>query len=118
MINLDMVGNGTGFFLSNGRSYPELYQHFTISNDHFLHRDMKASTFKKNYGRPRSDASVFESAGFTTFSLWTSGTVKKVYYHHPLDNTDGLTPEIMEDAAKLLYLSVLKIANDTNIKPE
>ena len=36
-------------------------------------------------------------------------------YHHPLDTTDALTPEIMEDAAKLLYLGVLKLANDKGI---
>ncbi len=42
----------------------------------------------------------------------TSGTVKTVYYHHPLDTTDALTPEIMEDAAKLLYLGVLDLANE------
>jgi len=41
--------------------------------------------------------------------------VKTVYYHHPLDNTDGLTPEIMEDAAKLLYLGILGLANDRTI---
>jgi hypothetical protein len=29
-----------------------------------------------------------------------------------MDNTDALTPEIMEDAAKLLYLGVMDLAND------
>jgi hypothetical protein len=42
--------------------------------------------------------------------------VKPVFYHHPLDNTDALTPEIMEDAAKLLYLGVLELANDKTIE--
>jgi hypothetical protein len=42
--------------------------------------------------------------------------VKPVYYHAPLDNTDALTPEIMEDAAKLLYLGVLGLANDRKIE--
>jgi hypothetical protein len=27
-----------------------------------------------------------------------------------MDNTDALTPEIMEDAAKLLYLGILGLA--------
>jgi len=60
---------------------------------------------------------VFDKAGYRTLSLWTTGSVKPVYYHHPLDNTEALTPEIMEDAAKLLYLGVLELSNDTGIKP-
>jgi hypothetical protein len=111
MVNLDMVGNGTGFYLANGLTYPVLYQHFTEANDAWLHRNIRASEQRINYGRPRSDASHFENAGYPTFSLWTSGSVKPVYYHQPMDNIDALTPEIMEDAAKLLYLSVLSIAN-------
>jgi len=111
MVNLDMVGNGTGFYLANGLSYPGLYKYLTTANDKWLHRDMRASEQRKNYGRPRSDASHFENAGYPTFSLYTSRSVKPVYYHQPFDDIHALTPEIMEDAAKLLYLSVLEIAN-------
>ncbi|MCE1200093.1 MAG: M28 family metallopeptidase [Marinilabiliales bacterium] len=115
MINLDMVGNGRGFVLANGKSYPELLSHFKMANDQFLFRDFAATEVRKNYGRPRTDGAIFESAGYKTIHLYTSGTVKTVYYHHPLDNTDGLTPEIMEDAAKLLYLGILGIANDRSL---
>lgn len=116
MINLDMVGNGTGFHLSNGKTYPELFRPFSESNEKYLHRDLSSSEARINYGRPRTDAAVFDKAGYRTLSLWTTGTVKPVYYHHPLDNTDALTPEIMEDAAKLLYLGVLELANDQTIE--
>jgi Zn-dependent M28 family amino/carboxypeptidase len=112
MINLDMVGNGTGFYLANGKSYPELYKHFESANNNFIHRQMDASEWSKNYGRPRSDESNFEKAGIKTFGMWTRNSVFPVYYHHPKDKTDVLTPEIMEDAAKLLYLGVLGVAND------
>jgi hypothetical protein len=115
LINLDMVGNGTGFHLASGKSFPELLKHFANANEHYLHRDFNASEARISYGRPRTDGAVFEKAGYKTLSLYTSGTVKPVYYHHPLDNTDALTPEIMEDAAKLLYLGVLGIANDQKI---
>lgn len=115
MINLDMVGNGTGFYVSSGKSYPEIYGHFEAANQNFLHRKMDASEWRKNYGRPRSDASNFENAGIKTLSLWTSGSVFPVYYHHPKDKTDVLTPEIMEDAAKLLYLGILGVANDEGL---
>jgi len=112
MINLDMVGNGTGFYVSSGKSYPEIYSHFETANQNFLHRKMEASEWRKSYSRPRSDAANFENAGIKTLSLWTSGGVFPVYYHHPKDKTDVLTPEIMEDAAKLLYLGILGVANN------
>jgi Peptidase family M28/PA domain len=115
MINLDMVGNGTGLQLGNGKSYPGILKHFADSNDKYLHRDFTASEAHISYGRPRTDGAIFEKEGYKTLSLGTTGTVKTVYYHAPLDNTDALTPEIMEDAAKLLYLGVLGIANDLEI---
>ena len=115
MINLDMVGNGTGFFIGSGKSYPEIYKHFEAANQNFLHRKMDASEASINYGRPRSDASIFEDDGIKTFGLWTRNSVHPVYYHHPLDKTNVLTPEIMEDAAKLLYLSILGVANDEGL---
>lgn len=115
MINLDMVGNGTGFFVSNGKSFPELFSHFEAANENYLHREMAASEQRKNYGRPRSDASLFENAGIPTFSLWTRNSVHPVYYHDPRDTPEVLTPEIMEDAAKLLYLGVLGVANDSGL---
>ena len=116
MINLDMVGNGTGFTLANGKSYPDLLTHFTDANNKYIHRDLNASPVRVNYGRPRSDDAIFEKAGYRTLGLYTTGSVKTVYYHHPLDNTDALTPEIMEDASKLLYLGILGIANDPLIR--
>jgi len=116
MINLDMVGNGTGFTLANGKSYPDLLTHFADANNKYIHRDLSASLERINYGRPRSDDAIFEKAGYRTLGLYTTGSVKTVYYHHPLDNTEALTPEIMEDAAKLLYLGVLGLANDPLIR--
>lgn len=112
MINLDMVGNGTGFFMANGKSYPAVLKHFTNANEKFLHRDFNASEVRLSYSRPRTDGAIFERAGYRTLHLYTTGTVKTVYYHHPLDNTEALTPEIMEDAAKLLYVGVLGLSNE------
>ncbi|HWR99644.1 MAG TPA: M28 family metallopeptidase, partial [Prolixibacteraceae bacterium] len=112
MINLDMVGNGTGFHLANGKTFPRLLKHFEDANNKYLHREMNSSAARVSFGRPRTDGAIFDKDGYRTLHLYTSGSVKPVYYHHPLDNVDALTPEIMEDAAKLLYLSVLELAND------
>lgn len=115
MINLDMVGNGTGFFLANGKTHASILKHFSEANEKYLHRSLNASEVRTSYSRPRTDGAIFEKAGYKVVHLYTSGTVKPVYYHHPMDNTDALTPEIMEDAAKLLYLSLLGIGNDSNL---
>ena len=112
MINLDMVGNGSGFFVSSGKSNPGIFSYFEAVNKNYLHRKLDASEWRKSYSRPRSDAANFENAGIKTLSLWTSDSVFPVYYHHPNDRIDVLTPEIMEDAAKLLYLEVLGAANE------
>ena len=116
MINLDMVGNGREFTIGNGKSYPELFSQFEVANNQYIHRKMNATAWSKNYGRPRSDESNFEKAGIKTFSLWTPNAVYPVYYHDPSDKTDVLTPDIMEDAAKLLFLGILGVANDPKIK--
>ncbi|MBV5348547.1 M20/M25/M40 family metallo-hydrolase, partial [bacterium] len=115
MINLDMVGNGTGFHVSNGKTYQELFKPFAESNEKYIHRDMTSDEYRISYSRPRTDAAVFDKAGYRTLSFWDTESVKQVYYHHPLDNTEALTPEIMEDAAKLLYLGILGLANDQTI---
>ena len=115
MINLDMVGNGTGFFLTGGQTYTGLYEHFELANNQFIHRGLQTNAVTKNYGRPRSDASNFENVGIPTFGLWTKNSVFPVYYHDPRDKTDVLTPEIMEDAAKLLYLGFMGVANDETL---
>ena len=116
MINLDMVGNGTGFHVAGGLSFPGFMKHFEEANTKYLHRDMRSSAVKPSYGRPRTDGAVFEKAGYPTLGLWTTGSVKTVYYHQPLDNIEGLTPEIMEDAAKLLYVGIIGTANDRDLK--
>ncbi len=115
MINLDMVGNGTGFFVTGAKTHTQLFKHFEEANNNFIHRKISTSEVRKNYGRPRSDASIFEDAGIKTFGLWTQGSVHPVYYHHPMDKINVLTPGIMEDAAKLLYIGVLGVANDTDL---
>lgn len=114
MMNLDMVGNGKGFFLGGGLTHPDIYSHFEIANSQYLHRELRASEVRPSFGRPRTDGAVFEKGGYPVLSLWTTQSVKPVYYHHPKDDIDAVTPEIMEDAAKLLYLGILGAANDRN----
>ena len=41
----------------------------------------------------------------------TTDGVKPVWYHLPGDDETAVTPEIMEDVAKLIYLAFIVMAN-------
>jgi len=111
-INLDMVGNGTGLAVSASETCKGLTEYFKKANGTYIHRPMRVSTSGGMfYGRPRSDGLVFLADGFRTMSISTTDGVKPVYYHLPGDDETAVTPEIMEDVAKLIYLSFIEMAN-------
>jgi hypothetical protein len=117
-INLDMVGNGTGLSVSAGSTYKELLNYFEKANTDYIHRTMQSSAPVPGsfYGRPRSDGAVFGMAGYRTMEVGTTGWYKKVYYHLPGDDPDAITIDIMEDVAKMLYVGIINMANDENLK--
>lgn len=117
-INLDMVGNGTGLSVSGGSPYQDLINYFVQANKKYIHRTMRTSAPVPGeyYGRPRSDGVVFSMAGYRTMSIGTTDSYKKVFYHLPGDDPDAVTIEIMEDAAKMIYVALINMANDTSLK--
>jgi hypothetical protein len=44
-------------------------------------------------------------------NISVTDAVKPVYYHLPGDDETAVSPEIMEDVAKLIYLAVTEMAN-------
>lgn len=111
-INLDMVGNGTGLAVSATENCQGLAEYFKNANDSYIHRPMRVSASRgAYYGRPRSDGLVFQADGFRTMSISTTDAVKPVFYHLPGDDETAVTPEIMEDVAKLIYLGFIDMAN-------
>lgn len=117
-INLDMVGNGTGLYVSAGSTHKELLGYFEEANKKYIHRPIKTSAPAPGeyYGRPRSDEVVFRMAGYRTMSVYTTDGTKKVYYHLPGDDPDAVTIDIMEDVAKMLYTGLTEMANDSALK--
>jgi Zn-dependent M28 family amino/carboxypeptidase len=116
-INLDMVGNGTGLAVGAGSTYKGLLSYFDQANTKYIHRTMRTSAPVPGefYGRPRSDGVVFSMSGFRTMSIGTTDGYKKVFYHLPGDDPDAITIGIMEDVAKLIYIALTNMANDTTI---
>lgn len=113
--NLDMVGTGSGLRVSGVGSFPHMEACFTRANAAYIHRPLRITDYRKpGAGRPRSDGVIFAKAGYRSFSFGTfrqEGDPRtKTYYHHPLDRSNTLNPEIMEDAAKLMFLGLTHMA--------
>jgi len=119
-INLDMVGNGRGLSIRGGSPYQDLMNYFIQANAKYIHRTMQtyAPVPGSYYGRPRSDGVVFSLAGYRTIEIGTTDLYKKVYYHLPGDDPDAVTLDIMEDAAKMVFIALSRMANDSELRLE
>jgi hypothetical protein len=59
------------------------------------------------------DAARFLWANIPTISFSAYGS--RSYYHITKDNINTITPEIMEDLAQLLFLTIINIANQESV---
>ncbi len=53
--------------------------------------------------------------GYRTMAIGTTNGYKKVYYHLPGDDPDAITIDIMEDVAKMIFIALTNMANETSI---
>jgi Zn-dependent M28 family amino/carboxypeptidase len=111
-INLESVGRGERIGVGSGRNYPAIFEVMERLNTQYVHRQITAN-LNANLARPRQDAAHFLWAGIPTVSIGTSGAPPLPYatYHTTKDRWETLTPEIMEDLARLVFLSVVELAN-------
>jgi hypothetical protein len=111
-INLESVGRGERIGVGSGRNYPEIYEVMERMNAKFVHRPISASQ-NANLARPRQDAAHFLWANIPTVSVGVSGAPPLPYpsYHTTKDRWEILTPEIMEDLARVVFLSTVELAN-------
>ena len=115
MINLDMVGDGDGFSMGGIKSFPSLEKHFAAGNDKYIHRYLRTSEYRKMSptALARTDGATFNRADVPTFHTGTMGdSDKPMYYHDTRDVPESLSPEIMEDMAKFLYLGITAVSTD------
>lgn len=108
LLNMDGVGIGHSIGANAGNNYPDLWAFVEEANEKYVHRPLSTNFFS-NLGRPRLDAARFMTAGVPSLSFYTYGSQN--YYHVPGDNLDIIKPEIMEDMAKLLFLTVVNMGN-------
>lgn len=108
LLNMDGVGIGTSISATAGMDFKNIWVFIDSANIKYIHRTLIPNSFP-NLGRPRLDASIFLSAGVPSISFSTFGSTN--YYHVPQDDISIIKPEIMEDLAQLLLISVVEMAN-------
>ena len=112
LINMDGVGAGDKLSAGAAENFPQFWDYFNRANEKYIHRIIRTSYFA-NLGRPRLDAARFLWAGVPSINFAAFGS--RSYYHITKDNIDTITPEIMEDLAQLLFISVLDMANQDSL---
>jgi hypothetical protein len=111
-VNLESVGRGEQIGAGGGKNYPQMWEYFEKSNRKYIHRVVTPG-FTANLARPRQDAAHFMWAGIPTISFGTHGAPRLPFasYHTTHDTPDTLTPEIMEDLSRLVFLATVEMAN-------
>jgi hypothetical protein len=112
LLNMDMVGAGDRISASAGRNFPAFWAFIEKANEKYIHRQVFTNSFS-NLARPRLDAARFLWKGVPSLSFAVSG--KPAPYHLPSDNLDVITPDILEDMGRLLFIAGLDIANQDAI---
>jgi Zn-dependent M28 family amino/carboxypeptidase len=112
LFNLDGVGRGDSLRVLAAKNYPKIWKFIDRANQKYVHRITTPTKFA-NLARPRLDAARFLWADVPTISFSSYGLEK--FYHITKDNIETITPEIMEDLAQILFLSIVDIANKKNV---
>ena len=109
-INMEGPGVGDKISASGGTTYPDFWAFIEKANAKFIHRTL--STRPAAYpGRPRQDSAWFFWKGVPSLTFGAYGKPAPYpTYHNTKDTIDLVTPEIMEDIARLLFMAVMDMA--------
>ena len=112
MLNMESVGRGERISVGGAKNYPQIFEPFDRLNAKYIHRTLSAG-FTANLARPRQDAAHFMWANVPTLSFGVGGARPLPFstYHTTRDAPGLITPEIMEDLARLTFLAVVDLAN-------
>lgn len=107
--NLDMVGVGTGAYVSGGENFPALFTALGGA------RDRQKVSFElrggKSEGEPRADHGPFQAAGIPAVSLFGMGA-KHQGYHTDEDTLAWITPRTMELAGRIVMEAAVRLADE------
>jgi hypothetical protein len=105
MINLDILGGGTGFMMVGGLTFPAYYQLVeNINSSYFGHE------IRRRDNAPNSDHFYFGLHGVpAAFFFGLDGP--PVGIHSPTDVAEAMDPDFMAQAAQLAFATAWYIAN-------
>jgi hypothetical protein len=107
MINMEGPGSGDKISAFGGKSYPAFWKYIERANEIYVHRVLSSSPAAYP-GRPRQDSAWFFWKGVPALTFGSYGfNPGRPTYHTPHDDMSLITPEIMEDIAQLLFMSVM-----------
>ena len=116
IVNLESVGVGSSISVSGGIETPLFANYFKDINDKYIGRMLSIGS-DRHLTRPRTDGAVFMQHGYPTVNIGSRGVGPggKRYYHHPGDNIAQITPDLMYDISKLVFLTTIKLANEETL---
>ena len=106
--NLDMVGAGTGAYVSGGENFPALFAALERARD-LVQPGMPLKAGRSS-GEPRADHGPFQAAGIPAVSLFGSGGSHHGY-HSGEDTLWWITPKAMEAIGRVVLLAAVDLAN-------
>jgi hypothetical protein len=111
-INMEGPGSGDKISASGGTTYPKFWEFVEKANNGFIHRIL--STGPASYpGRPRQDSAWFFWKGVPSLTFGSYGfNPGRPTYHTPHDDMSLITPEIMEDVAQLLFMTIMDMSDE------
>ena len=110
LINLDGVGRGEKIRAVAGKRYPGLWRFIEAANQSYIHRVVEPTDFH-NLARPRLDAAHFMWADIPSISFGSYGAdeLPQSVYHKTYDSPEIITPEIMEDLGRIIFVAVMEM---------
>ncbi len=114
-INMEGPGSGDKITASGGTTYPGFWSYVEKANNTYVHRTL--TTGPAEYpGRPRQDSAWFFWKGVPALTFSSYGfNPGRPTYHTPHDNMDVITPEIMEDIGRLLFMSMMDMNGQASL---
>ncbi len=112
-INMESAGEGDRIDASGGTTYPGFWAFVEKANAGFVHRVL--TTGPASYpARPRQDSAWFFWKGVPSLTFGADGAPPPPYptYHNTRDSIELVTPEIMEDLAQLLFMTIMDMNDE------
>jgi hypothetical protein len=110
-INMEAAGEGDKISASGGTTYPKFWEFVEKANNTYVHRVL--TTGPASYpARPRQDSAWFFWKGVPSLTFGAYGAPEPPYstYHNTRDSIELVTPEIMEDLAQLLFMTIMDMS--------